>query len=262
MGSIRYDAASGTLRDGIIWEFVSAGDLEAAMEADRVYGEWTGREKAEDLHDCPVSKQHVTERRVLSVSIDLFGGAVLGDFLSLTNHGFNIVSRPFAERLKRSGLTGFATRKGVTINVNQSDAKDPEFFLLDVVGRGGFCTRWHVEGAPNSCPYCGREPVVCSGCYQLSKWECQQCGKEIYYDRDHPEQADGKKLLFDRYSSILIVDGKNWDGSDWFLVDGDGGGWFVNRRAKSWFEATHTLDTKFKPALLNVEGMKRLVPTT
>jgi hypothetical protein len=60
MGTIRYDAASGTLRDGIVWEFVSAGGLEAVMEADRVYGEWTGREKTEDLHDCLLSKNHVT----------------------------------------------------------------------------------------------------------------------------------------------------------------------------------------------------------
>jgi hypothetical protein len=180
--------------------------------------------------------------------------------LSLSNHGFNIVSRAFAERLKRSGLTGFATRKGVTINVNQSGAKDPDFLLLDVVGRGGLCTRWHVEGAPNCCPYCGRQPVVCSGCGWLSR-ECPQCGNQVYYDRDHPEQADGKKLLHKGWPSILIVDGKSWDGSDWFVVDGEGGSWFVNRRAKHWFEATHALETKFKPARLNVEGMRRPLPT-
>jgi hypothetical protein len=118
-----------------------------------------------------------------------------------------------------------------------------------------------VEGAPNSCPYCGREPVVCSGCGWFSEFGCPRCGKSVHYHRDHPEQADGKKLLYEGYPSILIVDGKNWDGSDWFSVDGHGGSWFVNRRAKHWFEATHVLDPKFKPALLNVEGMSRPLPT-
>jgi hypothetical protein len=213
MGSIRYDAKSGTLRHGVVWEFAGAPELEAAVEADRVCGEWTRREKTEGLLNCPVSKRHVTRRRVLNVSIDLFDGAVVGDFLPLTNQGFNIVTRLFAERLKRSDITGCATRNGVTINVNQSGAKDPEFLLLDVVGRGGFRTRWHVEGVPNTCHYWGRDPVVCCGCGWMSEYGCPRCGKSVHYDRDHPDQADGNEL-FEGCSPILIVDGKNWDGSD------------------------------------------------
>src|SRR5947209_7613997 len=115
MGSIDYDSSTGVLVGGLLWEFPVAADLQAAMEDDRVYGEWTGEERREDLYRCPVNKLHKTGARWLEVEIDLHGGPHLGDFLPLVNHGFNIVSDRFGERLRRSGLKGFSMREGVRV---------------------------------------------------------------------------------------------------------------------------------------------------
>jgi hypothetical protein len=260
MGSLDYDSRSGALVEGLIWEFPVAVDLQAAMKGDRVYGEWTGKERSEELFQCPVSRQHKTGTRTLEVEIDLFGGPHLGDFLPLTNHGFRIVSDTFSERLRRSGLKGFAIREGVRVGENQSGAKAPKFFFLDVVGKGGTCRRWRVKDAPNSCPYCGHEPVICPGCGWCSQYGCLACGKRIWYDGGDPGDADGRRLLYGGYPKTLIVEGKDWDGSDWFAVEGHGGDWFVNRRAREWFERVHVLDAKFKPALLNLEGMPGVLP--
>src|SRR5262245_44714915 len=124
MGSIAYDSQTGVLVKGIVWEFAGGPDLEKAMEKDHVYGNWMGDENSRDRHDCPVSKTHKTGTTVLEVSIELFGGEDMDDFLPLVNHGFVIISRAFAERLNLSGLSGFVARKGVTIVQNQSGAKD------------------------------------------------------------------------------------------------------------------------------------------
>ncbi len=107
------------------------------------------------------------------------------------------------------------------------------------------------------CPYCGRAAIVCDGCGWCSEDGCPNCKKPVHYFAGDPQGADGKRLRYERFPQTLIVEGKDWDGSDWFRVKGHGGSWFVNRRAKEWFERTYTLDMQFKPALFNSEGMKR-----
>jgi hypothetical protein len=251
MASIVFDSKSGNLVEGLVWAFPSMGDFEAVLEMNLVYGECNGRERSEDLYLCPVSKTHKTGIRTHEVEIDLFGGPAPGDFLTLTNHGFNIVSHAFAEQLKESGLTGFSLRDGVKIAENQSSLDDPKFYFLDVVGKGGFCRRWRVKGAANFCPYCKVEPVICPGCGWCSQYGCPNCGKRVDYSRR--EDKDGKNLLCESFPETLIVNSADWDGSDWFAVEGPGGNWFANRRAKEWFEtAGLELGDGFKPALLDL----------
>jgi hypothetical protein len=53
-----------------------------------------------------------------------------------------------------------------------------------------------------------------------------------------------------------VVDGESWDGTDFFMADGTA---YVSNRAKQWFDKMGVAPNVLRPALLNVEGMKRAV---
>jgi hypothetical protein len=240
-----------------VWEAIRADNTVRTINMGQLYGDWTGDEKAHDEHDCPVSKRHETGFTIVETSIELYGRDNPIEFLPMVTYGADIVSKQFADKLKGSRLTGFALHDGVTIADNCSDREKPEFLLLDVVGSAGFCRRWQVHGGPNLCPYCEKEPLVCSGCgLCCSRFGCPRCKKRVHYFAGDERKNDGKNFLFDLPPDVWVVDGEDWDGSDWLAMKWfEAGAWFVNRRAKEWFERTRCRDISFKPAMLNIEGM-------
>lgn len=255
MGSISYDSRRGRLVAALVWNFWIGADWEKASDLGWAYGEWIGRQREDRLHECPTEKSHQTGTRTTAVEVDLFGGKVLPDCLALTNHGFPIISNSLATRLKASGLTGYKLFDDVVIAENMSDARDPHCQLLDVVGKGGFCLRWQVKDAPNICPYCKKEPILCAGCGWRDFYDCPRCGRRVHHGGGYEVAPDGKSLRLEPGPDKLIVEAKDWDGSDLFCVRGHGGGWFANRRAKSWFEKCHILGVEFEESLLNLEGV-------
>jgi hypothetical protein len=72
-----------------------------------------------------------------------------------------------------------------------------------------------------------------------------------------PDESHPKGFAVKGYPpDVEIVEGKDWDGSDFLRAGGSGGVPFVSNRAKEWMEKTHTFPVKFKPALLNIEGVE------
>ncbi len=260
MGSISYDSRRGRLVPGLVWHFGNVVSWEKDVDLGWAFGEWLGSSEEEPLHECPVDKSHKTDTRTTTVEIGLCGGKFVPDFLSLTNHGFPIVSGTFAARLKESRLKGYKLIDGVEISHNTSEAKLPHLKLFDVVGRAGFCLRWRVEQAPNICPYCKTEPILCPGCGWRDFYGCPNCARRVHHGGGFDLGPDGKSLELEKEPDKWIVEAKQWDGSDIFYVGGHGGGWFANRRATHWFEKSHVLGIKFDESLLNTEGFDRTLP--
>lgn len=100
--------------------------------------------------------------------------------------------------------------------------------------------------------------MICPGCGWCSEYGCPNCGKKINY-RSLVDSV-GKRLHYEGYPKTLIVSNNDWDGSDLFAVEGHGGGWFVNRRAKEWFKKAQIRDVGFKAALLDIEGPEGVIP--
>ena len=158
--TIYYDSSSGKLVAGLVWH-AHWGNFEDYLSAPgkegMVYGEATSREVVTELHQCSVSKGHITGLYWSEVTIDLLSGPRLGDFVPQWNHGHDVISEPFAARLRSSGLQGFKIRAAVKIGCNQTRLKKPKLFLLDVVGDGGRCHRFKVRNGTNECPCCRAE---------------------------------------------------------------------------------------------------------
>ena len=196
-----------------------------------------------DMH----RQQHVRHRIIL----DLYGtGPSIPDFVMENNYDLQIISNAFASKLINSGLTGFSISSCITIAVNQSGVRDPRLFLLEIVGQGGDCYRFELQGGPNLCQFCNQAPIVCPECGQLNR-RCTHCDKILV--------GEGVGLIRPmNFQASRIVEARDWDGSDVFVVSrgasSDGGGWFVNRRAKEWLRE-NLIKFECREALLNIEGV-------
>src|SRR5690606_2592791 len=111
---------------------------------------------------CPTHREHVRRRRIKSAQADVLGGGRLSDFVPSSTYDKIVVTEGFAERLKRSGLTGTQFLP-LRIKVNQSLKPDPTLFVLQFAGDD--CLRpLKLQGAPNACPHCGKAPLICPEC--------------------------------------------------------------------------------------------------
>lgn len=246
MGTVFYDNRTGNLAHGKVWQLLTADAFEYLV------GD-LGWDKSVDIKDCSLDKRHVTGYDY-EICVDLFSGdeGDLGDFVPLLyglHWEFLIVSERFARRLKTSPLTGYQLRP-VRISDNQSSIRNPKLFWLVATGRGGVSHRLKVQGAPNLCPFCGKEPLICPACGILNG-ECLSCGQQAIVGPREPLTPNDRRLrsMADPPDE-WVVEAKDWDGSDCFEVK-QAGGFFLSNRAKEWLEATHTYPIDIKPALLN-----------
>src|ERR1700729_201149 len=96
MKSIKYDGTSGSLRDGMVWEFNLKPFDHLILGDGLVYATFVGG-KTEDIV-CPLVKEPLLDVRCRELRIALFG-STLGHFLPMADHGFLIISSAFAETL-------------------------------------------------------------------------------------------------------------------------------------------------------------------
>jgi hypothetical protein len=187
------------------------------------------------------------------MDVELFGGVRLGDFVYNHMTGGFFVSGEFSRRLHESKLTGFRTRENITIVRNPYDIPNAQILQVEATSNPILDFRYGLENAPNACPHCGNEPMICSGCGRVNIPCCSKCDRWTIFNPEYPEYSDPNGLRVKRYEGPSIIEAKDWDGSDWFR---QGGMLFVSNRAKEWMERTHTHPIEFKPALLNIEGVE------
>ena len=248
MKSIYYDTATGNLKEGVVWE-ASWGYGQQTRELDLVYAKISATRGLALFPVCFRGADHERDVRVDSIRVDLFG-RTLSHFVDVIDHGFTTISEEFATSLVASGLRGFSIEDRVKVAVNQSGVKDPRLLLLKIIGKGGFCHRYKVQGGENVCPNCRRTEVICAYCGQIES-VCQSCGFTLFAESPKDRNAN----IFERHDKkpeFLIVANRDWDGSDIFGVGGPGGGAFCSTRAKDWFETKHVLQIKFKRTLIDM----------
>lgn len=248
MKTIYYDNSSGSLKDGRVWEASWGDDIHEVGNDVFLYARFMKDEGWRDVPLCFRGPEHETTGKVDSVDVELFGSKA-GNFVSLFDHGYNLVTETFAKRLRESGLQGFSFRNVVRVAVNQSGVADPKLLLFEIFGRGGFCHRYKIRGAPNLCPHCHGAQVICDYCGTIFP-DCPSCGRPLVGDEDDPKEVDSFRL--EGSPKALIVSNRDWDGSDIFAMHGPGGGVFFSQRAKEWFEKSHIFEVKFKTAYLDV----------
>ncbi len=235
-------------------------DVEISDPVYPVYARYTNSQEEmpsfRAIKNCPRDKRHVTGFEYLSMPIDLFGDR-LGDFVPHVDDPLGIVSAAFAARLRKTHFTGYKLHPIVKILENESRVKKPELLFLEFLGKGGRSDRLVVKGAPNLCPHCGKVPMVCPSCGQINWPKCIDCDEWTLFLPELPDESHPKGFVVKGYPpDVAIVEGKDWDGSDFFRAGASGGVPFVSNRAKEWMEKTHTFPIKFKPALLNIEGVE------
>lgn len=256
MGTITYDNWTGRLATGAIWLLDYAFVKLRTDTSDIIWAEPGEGGSSQDIKECPIDPRHVTEIVDLQVKLELFGSGTVADFVPVSQDIIPVISPRFAERLRRTDLTGFVIEDIVTISLNQSQLRNPRLLYLKITGRGGRpqARRLEVSGASNLCPHCGKVPMVCPSCGQTNWPTCVECGQWTLRIPKRPEYSHPKGFLLQGYPpDVHIVEGKHWDGSDFFMADGVS---YVSNRAKEWMEKTHTFPVEFKPALLNIEGVE------
>src|SRR5262249_24106863 len=160
--------------------------------SDVIYAQTSDR-TTKEIKDCSLYKDHVSDAQFTRISLDLFGGKLLSDFVPVSDFAFLVVSKKFADRLKMSGLTGYAIAAIVRIVCNQSEIPDPLLYYLDSTSNAGSVyQRWVVKGAPNLCPHCGKEPMVCPGCGKINWPRCFRCERLTMFRPDAPDYSDPK----------------------------------------------------------------------
>lgn len=250
-GVIRYDSHAGKLRSDLVWRLGDAGT--PLFDRNCIYAH-IARSNGHYLKQCPTDKYHDTGYELTEIVIDLFGDKddKLADFVPCAF--YRIVSSAFAERLKKSGLTGFTCRPIVKVGENQSQEKDPKLLLLDIGNSNcNLSQRFTIEGGPNRCPHCGNTTMVCPSC-GFTNWPvCIRCEKWTIYKKDISISHPNGFQLVGFPPDTAIVEGKQWDGRDFIRTHG---GDCVSKRAKDWLERTHAHPVFFEPAFLNIEGVE------
>jgi len=276
--NISYDEA-GSLKTELFFEFqVMFDDEPAEPERDRSWSvvprtpthlELTRRDANDgycwvksfrdevtdrvDEHACISSPTHVTHTYYKNVSLDVYGGPRLSEFIP-DPHGFCVMSDVFAERVRTLRLQGLDVRLAV-IRDSEGTLKHPKLLILQFVGKCRDRTP-KVEHAPNACPYCGAAPMICQEC-GFAPWQCPTCGKEGRIAAHLHRGEDDKRLRIGipkgYFQRGQILEGKHWDGAD--LVSLRPGSLFMSKRFLDWLLMVHAAPFYVKPARFCIDGM-------
>lgn len=219
---------------------------------------------ADIAHDCTLNKTHATASFWKNIKIGLSGGPLYSDLIygDLEGERTLLVPDRMAQRLKGTLLRGYRLVEVSSIDFsripNQSlNAKT--FRLYELQFRGRACKRgFSVQGAPNSCPHCGRTPLICPECghYEL---DCPDCGKEAWIAKKNQKGVADKRLIpagWDQWRP-RVIDVNRWDGSDFVFVTLDASGLRTNvvtKRVIDWLLSIHAAPFVARPVLARLDG--------
>jgi hypothetical protein len=204
-----------------------------------------------ETKDCPVDPEHITHSYSLKMPGETFGGKRVSPFIPMDVDWFFGVSDEFRQRLEKLKLRGVRLDE-LDLHVHTTGEKLRGFWSLQSVGKAKVRPPKLVD-TPNACPLCGKEKLICEGCWQLNP-TCKIYGKGVFVEEAKHEGKDDKRLPLAPGCLDGILEGKTWDGSD--LVQTTGGHrTFASKRFIDWLLRVHAAPFYAEPVLFAVDGM-------
>jgi hypothetical protein len=227
---------------------VLRGDVPTAHLA---YGSMCGWKKAKPRPICSRDAKHRTETPHTDLEFDITDGRVIGPVI-LGDDTFLLLRGDVAEKLRKMKPRGARIQPVSTVSSLFPNLPKGSIWNLYFAGRFPFTAREVVPAAANRCWNCGHSPIVCPECCWF-KWDCPNCGK-VCIDRNKGRSDDipQQSILFDRSAPSFVVNGKRWDGSDFFGQNFTGG---VTGRGLRMLKEAGAWPLVFQPLLVKVDGM-------
>ncbi len=221
---------------------------------------WENECGSQNVIDCPHG--HVTAQYWKDLEVDLTYGAKAATLIRADMEGqyAMLIGWDFAGQLLNSGLVGYRFAP-VLVHSEWLRKWVPDLTVPDLVDlqfTGRRCLRpLSFRDAPDACPHCGREPLVCTACgfeYGL----CPQCGKFAFKPFTAKREPGDKSLTVCPYEerNLVIVEGSRWDGSDFIYGRWDDGyPHIITKRALDWLLSVNAAPFYAHPALVNIDGL-------
>ncbi len=205
--------------------------------------------KMEDIKGCTQDPKHITQQTVISATYAVKENGRLADLIEDADGGSAsfFISRDFAEKIKKSGLTGWhLTPADYVAPENYGDhfapedydpdmgiAKDREYelYVLNFTGKP-FNRGTQIRDVPNACPFCGWGPVVCPECGHFPI-DCERCKKQLTFHGKKKKyrglKIDGLLCASDDTNFIgHVLEADRYDGSDFIYPN------IISKRAVNW----------------------------
>ena len=215
------------------------------------YGTIFGSKKADPRPICIRDAKHRTEDANTDLELDITDGRVIGPVI-LCDDAFLLLRGDVTEKLRKMKPRGARIQPVSTVSARFPNL--PAKTIWNLYFSGGFAYHaWEViPPSANHCWNCGHSPIVCPECGKLT-WDCPKCGK-ICIDRGRGQGVDVPKqsAVLDRNAPSFVIDGKRWDGSDFFGQDFTGA---VSGRGLRMLKEAGAWPLVFQPLLVKVDGM-------
>ena len=184
------------------------GSIEIAAPADEEFFAYATVVKSHynTIRTCPSNPEHVTEKLLQGLDLDLYGGPIAP---AVPNLDYLLLRDDMAKKLRKSGLSGFEIVP-VRIHDDQSGG-GAAIEAISFRGPNIQRKRKLIPAAGNRCHYCGYEPVICPSCENADS-PCPRCGQKCvdYGKQDRPDRI----IITPIPEAGVVVSGAAWDGAD------------------------------------------------
>lgn len=204
--------------------------------------------KGEDLHECPISPQHVTGGIVKEFSL-----LVCGDYFApvIPYSQWFLVTEKTARSLEASGLSGIEFIRATSVGT-QSQTLGQAVFTLRGTGKARLRPPVIVPDSANFCTSCNYGPIVCQWCgYEY--YDCPQCNKRCVITPDESTGPDDTRIVDRRERGFPpIVEPESWNGKDFCS---EGGLPLVTHRAVEYLMAIRAGPSYAEPCLVDLAAL-------
>jgi hypothetical protein len=213
------------------------------------YGTVYGSKKAKSRPICTRDAKHRTEEPHTDLEFDITDGRVIGPVV-LSDDTYFLFRQDVAEKLAKMKPEGARIQPVSTVSSLFPNLPEKTIWNLYFSGRFANTAREVVPTTANRCWNCGNSPLVCPECGWFD-WTCSNCDK-LCIDSGRRVDAPKQSVLFDRSVPSFVIDGRRWDGSDFFGQAFTG---VVTGRGLRMLQEAGAWPLVFQPFLVRVDGM-------
>lgn len=200
---------------------------------------------------CPINPSHdVEDYRTNATFDDMFASDTSLEKAAIVAHsdGHLLVRKDVAERIEQHELKGAV----ITPVRCVGNGELPLGALMQIYFGGKRCPPGVVidPADENQCPFCEFNPVICPKCNTVLS-PCPNCGAEWVVSQSQHRGAKDRRAVW-ALERQHVIDGKKWDGSDFFGQDVNGK---VTRRVVDVLLSMHAVPFAAEPIPVIVDDM-------